>query len=127
MAVVWFYLVVVLKAESSLLYKKMRRITRRPEYLEIYKNSKRVYSYNFTFMYQPANELAIGMSITKKLGNAVTRNLLKRRLRAFLRLYRPNFEARIVILPQSKAAGLPWDTLKNELVYLFKKLENLCN
>ncbi|MEE3235125.1 MAG: ribonuclease P protein component [Candidatus Latescibacterota bacterium] len=61
--------------------------------------------------------------VRKKLGNAVVRNRLKRRLRAIVRSTERNCSMSVVILCQPSAVRAPFSELKRELASLVSQLE----
>ena len=69
----------------------------------------------------------IGFTATKKLGNAVTRNRVKRRLRMAVRealgLVTPAFD--IVLVGRAETATCPYASLVKDLRWCLKRLEIL--
>ncbi len=65
----------------------------------------------------------LGLTVSKKVGDAVARNLVKRRLRELFRLHKGWFPpARdIVIIARPGTAALPWEVLCRELEQLCRK------
>jgi ribonuclease P protein component len=98
-------------------------IKKSSEYRKIYDQGEKRFS-PFFILFITANnkpELEIGITVTKKLGNAVVRNKIKRRLRALaLNLDRinPHLNCRAVII--SKKSCLDGDFAK-----MLSSLENL--
>lgn len=88
----------------SLTWPKLRRITRRSEYLACYDKGERQFTRNFVVFIRrdPARaEGRIGLAVTRKSGNAVARNRIKRVLREFFRLHQYSLPgADIVITPK---------------------------
>lgn len=62
------------------------RLTKRKEFGYIYKKGKSVYSKHLMLVYVPTKfkNIRVGFSVSKKVGKAHTRNLIKRRLRAII-------------------------------------------
>ena len=63
------------------------------------------------------DELALGMKVTRKLGNAVVRNKIKRRIRHLSRLISPNLAAgrpSLVIIPKKGFNKVLFSTLLEE-------------
>lgn len=67
----------------------------------------------------------IGFTVTKKMGNAVARNRIKRRLRAAAA--RANLPTQpdhdYVIISRIKALDCPFETLLNDMRFAFQKLQ----
>lgn len=63
--------------------KKKNRIRKAEEFQHIIHNGKKIVVPSFVFYYLPKkeNEARIGISLSKKIGNAVQRNLYKRQVR----------------------------------------------
>ncbi len=69
----------------------------------------------------------LGLTVTSKVGKAVTRNRVRRRLRAIYRLHegglKPGFD--VVIVARTRAAAASYQKLETEALEAFRKLE-LC-
>lgn len=73
---------------------KIKKIKKNREFTSIYNNSKKIYTkYTIIFMKENKNnERKFGFVASKKTGNAVQRNRIKRLLREFVRLNENKFE-----------------------------------
>jgi len=91
----------------------MRFIKKGYEYRQVYEKHRRVRGNCFTLLWQDYEEeegVAFGLIVSSKVGNAVTRNRIKRRMRAYLHLIKGSFEkrGRGVIIALSEAAEADW-------------------
>ncbi len=89
-------------------------------YNAIYKRHKRIKSDHFTLLYQQKESEpgpAFGIVVRKKVGKAVTRNKIKRRVRAFLRSSGNQIQPKIkgVIIAGDDAGQINWQETKNDL------------
>lgn len=82
------------------------RLTRRPEFQSCYETGRRYFSRNFVLFVLRRTEgvpqWRMGCAVTRKTGNAVRRNRIKRVLREFFRLYGQRLPAfaDIVVVPK---------------------------
>lgn len=68
-------------------------------------------------------ELKIGLSIGKKVGNAVTRNRVKRRIKAYFRdFYSFKVNKSVVLIGKPQAGESSWKQIKNDLNYVFARV-----
>lgn len=70
--------------------------------------------------------IRVGFTVTKKQGNAVLRNRVKRRLRAAVRKYFPALAIAgvdYVLVGRALAAECPYETILRDLKYALKKIE----
>lgn len=105
--------------------KKINILKNNRDFDRIIKNSK---SYKFKDVYiyierTNANSYHFGISVSKKIGNAVTRNLYKRRIKNIIdkNIYQNNFDC-IIILKKS-VLSISYLELENELINTFKELK----
>jgi ribonuclease P protein component len=101
-------------------FGKNLRLRRRQEFLAIQRRGRRRQSPNFIVVYvdQSAPRTSrFGFSVSRRVGNAVVRNRVKRRLREFVRLHRHGLpRARdFVVIAKPGAAKLCYAELVAEL------------
>jgi len=75
---------------SPFSFRKADRILKRREFLELSKYGRRIQNEHFIAYFSPGqcNRSRLGVTVTKKVGKAVTRNKIKRFVREFFRLNR---------------------------------------
>jgi ribonuclease P protein component len=99
--------------------KKYERLQRRKDFELAFRNGSRRQTKNFTIILRP-NGLEfsrLGVTVGKKVGNAVKRNRVKRYLREFFRLHKhklpPSHD--VVIIAKREAATLAYQDVREEL------------
>jgi ribonuclease P protein component len=90
-------------------FRKDERIRKRQDYLRIYEQGARRYSKRFTIItYRSVSGIRrLGTTVSKKAGNAVQRNRIKRLLREFFRLNKSRLPAAQDIVIIAKKGILP--------------------
>lgn len=104
--------------------KKRFRIKQTSEIDAVFKTKKRVQSKYFNIFYQPnnLNTFRFAISIGKKYGNAVARNLMKRRLRESIRLNHIDFRNYdFVIVVKQEAINLDFHQINEQIAKLLLK------
>ena len=101
------------------------RLKRKSDFDKLFSKGRKVYSRSLTMLYFPSEDFKIGYSVSKKHGNAVKRNRIKRLLRASAREAFKDLKKnyRIVIMPKVREEYL-YEKFVSEMNYL-KKKENL--
>ncbi len=112
---------------ASLVFGKDRRILRNSDYRRIYKSGKRIQSSFFTVIYRQNHSKSdskspkLGLSVSKKLGKAHERNLMKRRLREIFRIHQ--FELKengeFVFIPKKEMSKFDYFSIEREFLRLF--------
>ena len=98
------------------------RLKKNRAFQYVYRRGQSVACRNLVMLFAPSRELKVGFSVSKKTGNAVTRNRIKRRLRECFRPYLGDVKTGLyVIVARPSAAEAAFDDLKRDVRYLLKK------
>jgi ribonuclease P protein component len=106
-------------------FPKSSRLSKTYEYRQVYRTGKRVPSANFLLFYRlnSMDESRVGISTGKKVGHAVKRNRVKRRMKEILRrqrsLLRRNVD--LVLVAHPGAAALSFSEMESEITGIMKK------
>ncbi len=105
-------------------------IKKRSEFIRSNKFSKKIYTSNFIIQKHKANNTdkisQFGFTITKKIGSAIVRNKIKRRLKSIIRkllkckdkYFDLNFN--YILICKKEIVSVSYNDLKNELADKFK-------
>jgi ribonuclease P protein component len=106
----------------------LRRLTRRAQYLNAARG-QRAGRTAFSLQAVPveAGEPGVGLTVTKKTGNAPERNRIKRRLRAALRACADEFRAQhdYVLVGRRDALTLPFSKVVSDLSSAIAKVHGM--
>ena len=107
-------------------FTKASRILKRSEYLTISREGKKIHSRYFLALYKTGltHQNRIGITVTKKVGNAVIRNQIKRYVREFYRLNQWCLQGvwDSNIIAKKQAAGIKSEEVFSDLQKLFKAI-----
>lgn len=115
-------------------FGKDERIRKKKDYLAVYQQGLRSHSRHFTVIVHrnSSAKRRLGITVGKKVGNAVKRNRLKRSLREFFRLHKEQFPpARDIVIMARWTKGargdmpvLSYQNLRQELQSLLQKISH---
>lgn len=103
--------------------RKEYRIKKNKEFQEIFKNGKSVANRQFvlyTLKKSEQSHFRIGLSVSKKIGNAVTRNRIKRYIRQAFHEFDGNIhnEWDYIIIARKPTAGMDFFEVKQSLTHV---------
>jgi ribonuclease P protein component len=112
-------------------FPKARRLLRHSDFEKVYKQGRRHFAAHMTVFYlrreaEPgSSNLRIGFTVGRVLGDAVQRNLMKRRLREAVRLtgFSPGISTDVVINPKRSLLTADFRTLQGEVAKAFQAVE----
>lgn len=114
------------ESETAASEKKLGRLQKRPDFLCVREKGRKWVAPTMTVqvMENGLDQSRLGLIVTKKLGNAVVRNRIKRRLRAVATECVDSSGLDIVILGRQATATEPYEKLKKDFKWCLKKLLN---
>ena len=102
--------------------EKRYRLKKNRAFQYVYRRGHSVACRNLVMLLAPGRELKVGFSVSKKTGNAVVRNRIKRRLRECFRPWLGDVKTGLyVIVARPSAAEAAFEDLKKDVRYLLKK------
>ena len=109
-------------------FKKADRILKRNEFIQLSKFGRKLQNENFTTIYAPGQfgRSRLGITVTRKVGNAVKRNRIKRLVREYFRLNRHMLSGDwdINVIAKKEAADLPSEKIFESLCNIFERISN---
>ncbi|MCI9092598.1 MAG: ribonuclease P protein component [Coprobacillus sp.] len=104
--------------------KKKYRIKKNEEFQAIIKKKKSIANQKYVIYYRNNNEhLKVGISVSKKLGNAVVRNKIKRQMRMMVQqVFDKTQKKDFIIIVRNKYLNDSFLINKKDLEYLYNKI-----
>lgn len=103
--------------------KKSYRVKREQDFTAIFKEGQNVANRKFVVyrLNQEQTHFRVGLSVSKKLGNAVTRNLIKRRLRHLILELKEDLLAEdFVVIARRGVQDLTYQEMRQNLQHVLK-------
>ena len=113
-----------MKDEQTL--PRTRRICRSGDYQRLWREGRRYHTTHFVVIVNPGgDQCRLGITASRKVGNAVCRNRLKRWIRELFRFRQARFSQTIDIsvVAKHRAGGLSHPQVDRELLSVFTRLE----
>ena len=113
-------------ARGSEAFPRRYRLGGNKNYRYVYRRGKSFPSRNLVLIHLKGRELKIGFSVSGKVGNAVTRNRIRRCLREDIRRLRPRMKCgRYVFIARTSVVDVPHVALTRELRKLLDRAKLL--
>ena len=98
------------------------RLQKNRAFQYVYRKGHSVACRDLVLLFAPGRELKVGFSVSRKVGNAVTRNRVKRRLRECFRPHLGDVRKGLyVLVARPSAAEAAFGSLEKDLRYLLRK------
>ena len=105
---------------------KANRLNKHGSFAYVYRVGKRVSESDVVLIYEPAHSVRVGFSVSNKVGKAVVRNKVKRRLRSAVQNRLNSMRGcQAVFVAKPSAADKSFEVLNGEVERLLYKAELL--
>jgi len=105
--------------------KRENRLTKNRHFNYIYKRGQKSFAKDLYVVFVPTRiqPIKIGFSVSNKVGDAVDRNRVRRRMREIVRAFLStmNKKYNYVFVAKSSIIDLYYDAIKKEMIYVMKK------
>ena len=110
--------------------KKINRLKKRYQFSYVYKYGEHV-SGNYTVLYFTSSKtktIKVGLAVTKKVGHAVVRNKIRRRLREVVKNHLPNLKQNynIIVVAKDNIAYFGIEIINLNTFFIFNKFGLFC-
>ncbi len=108
--------------------QRQHRLKRRSAFAYVYRKGERSSAHDLMLLCARSKEgLKIGLSVSKKVGNAVARNRVKRLLREAISQIEGKIDSRFmyVVIARPSIVGLPLRKVSDEIEHVFSKAGKL--
>lgn len=104
--------------------KKRYRIKKEQDFKLVFKKGKSYANRQFVVYlrdHPEVSHLRLGISVSKRLGNAVQRNKIKRRIRAFFQHHKGDLKAKeYVVIARNPVSGMDYHQMEKSLLHVLK-------
>ncbi|WP_426450406.1 ribonuclease P protein component [Paenibacillus sp. S-38] len=106
--------------------EKKNRLTKREYFDKVYRHGKSAANHQFVLYYKFQPQLAsfrFGVSVSKKLGNAVVRNRIRRVLKEIVRLNAARMPRGydLILIARKPAAQMTYHEMEKSVFHVFKR------
>ena len=104
--------------------EKKYRLRKNLEFKRVYSGGKNYWNRNLTLYIKKNNmeETRLGITITKKIGNAVVRNRIKRRIKEIYRkkFFRIKSGYDLIFIPKKNVVDISYKELESAIIHILK-------
>ena len=97
------------------------RLKKEKDFNLVFKKGKRIYASSLTLVYFPSSQLKVGYAVSKKHGNSVKRNRIKRLLRESFRSFTINRNNFFFVFLPKVCEEYSLDNFKKDMEFILKK------
>jgi len=106
--------------------QKRLRLKKREDFSKVFKHGKAAANHQLVVYYKPshaAESFRVGISVSKKIGNAVVRNTMRRRLKEIVRQMEDKIAKHvdIVIIVRKPAVEMHYSELRRSVNHVIKR------
>jgi ribonuclease P protein component len=120
-------MITALGSEKKYRFERSERLKKRREFLLVQGRGKKIHLRDLlAFVYPRESGLRLGITASKKVGTAVVRNRVKRRIRELWRLNKHEFSEGydVVILARKTARDATFQALRSQVEELGRKMSH---
>ena len=112
-----------MKKES---FPRSARICRSKEYRQLFSRGRRFETAHFFIYFLPSDlqRARLGLTVSRKAGNAVARNSIKRAVREVFRKHRPNAPLDILVSAKRNASMATHQEVETEFLCFLKNIDH---
>lgn len=106
--------------------EKKNRLTKREYFDKVYRHGKSAANHQFVLYYMPRQDqesFRLGVSVSKKLGNAVVRNRIRRVMKEIVRLNEARFPAGydLIVIARKPVVDMSYQELEKSMLHVLKR------
>ncbi|MEB3103237.1 ribonuclease P protein component [Ferviditalea candida] len=106
--------------------QKKYRLVKRDDFNKVYRFGKSVANRQFVLYVMKRREteaFRLGVSVSKKVGNAVVRNRIKRLIKEIVRANRGKIPEHydLIIIARKPSAGMEYDQMEKSILHILRK------
>lgn len=105
---------------------KELRLRKKEDFNKVYRYGKSMANRQFVVYYIPqqaADSFRLGVSVSKKIGNAVVRNKLRRRMKEIVRLHADRIKQQtdLVLIARNGVGEMSYQELEKSIIHVLSK------